>query len=272
MDGLQTAKRAVRRFWEDAPCGVERAVAKEGSREWFAEIERRREQQEPFIGEFAEFASTGGKTVLEIGVGVGTDHVRFARAGADLHGIDLTERAVALVRRRLELEGLSSDLRVADAEALPFADESFDVVYSWGVLHHTPDTARAVAEAVRVAQPGARVCIMVYSRHAWVSYGLWLRRGPLRGRPTRSLADVLAHHMESPGTKGFTERELRAMLDGVTDLRIDKVATPYDRAYAGPLAAPTGRWLGFFQVARGRKRAAATADLHEPGNAPYLRL
>lgn len=250
-------KHEVRRFWEATPCGSQETTAPEGTRDYYAEIERRRYELEPFIHRFAEFDSTREERVLEIGVGVGTDHIQFARAGADVHGVDLTERGIELVRRRLALEGLSSDLRVADAEALPFADDDFDVVYSWGVMHHTPDTARAIAEAIRVARPGGRICIMVYSRHAWVSYGLWLRQGPLSRKPTRSIADVLYHHMESLGTKGFTKRELRAMLTGVDDLTIEKVATPYDRAYARQLAAPTGRWLGFFQVARGCKSGAS---------------
>jgi len=127
-------------------------------------------------------------------------------------------------------------------------------VYAWGVLHHTPDTPRAIAEAVRVTRPGGRICIMVYSRHSWVAYGLWLRHGPLSGRPLRSISDVLHHHMESLGTKGYTRRELRGMIAGVDDVRIEKVGTPYDREYARLLAIPTGRWLGFFHVARGRKR------------------
>jgi ubiquinone/menaquinone biosynthesis C-methylase UbiE len=192
--------------------------------------------------------------VLEIGVGLGTDHVQFARAGARLHGVDLTEKGVELVRRRLELEGLSSELQVADAEQLPFAGASFDYVDSWGVLHHTPDTPRAVAEAIRVLKPGGRLCVMVYARHAWVSYGLWLRHGPLSRRPLRSIADVLHHHMESLGTKGFTKREVRRMFRGVDALTIDKVATPYDVEYAGGMARLTGRWLGFFMVIRGVKR------------------
>lgn len=247
-------KREVRRFWEAEPCGSAVATAPEGTPAYYSQIEARRYELEPFIHRFAKFETTTGQHVLEIGVGAGTDHVQFARAGADLQGIDLTERGVEIVRRRLALEELSSDLRVADAEALPFSDDSFDVVYSWGVLHHTPDTRRAMAEAVRVTRPGGRVCIMVYSRHAWVSYGLWLRRGPLSGRPLRSIADVLYHHMESVGTKGFTGRELRTMLMGIEDLKIEKVSTPYDRAYAHSLAIPTGRWLGFFQVAHGHKR------------------
>jgi ubiquinone/menaquinone biosynthesis C-methylase UbiE len=249
-------KREVRRYWEAEPCGSEVATAPEGSAEYYDQIERRRYELEPFIRRFARFESTTGQRVLEIGVGAGTDHMQFARAGAELHGVDLTEHGVRLVRRRLALESLVSDLRVADAEALPFPDGYFDVVYSWGVLHHTPDTRRAMAEAIRVARPGGRVCIMVYSRHAWVSYGLWMRRGLLSGRPFRSIADVLYHHMESVGTKGFTRPELHAMLTGVEDLKIEKVSTPYDRAYVRLLAAPTGRWLGFFQVAHGHKRAA----------------
>jgi hypothetical protein len=106
---------------------------------------------------------------------------------------------------------------------------------------------------VRVLAPGGRLCVMLYARHSWVAYGLWAKHGLLKGRPTRTLADVLAHHMESEGTKGFTVRELRAMFAGLEDLRIEKVQTPYDRAWAGPLAALTGDRLGWFAVTRGRK-------------------
>ena len=94
---------------------------------------------------------------------------------------------------------------------------------------------------------------MLYARHSWVVYGLWLRFGLLRGRPTRSLADILAHHMESPGTRGYTKAELRALFTGVDELLIEKVATPYDRFYGRALAGLTGRQLGFFAVIRGRR-------------------
>lgn len=247
-------KEQVRSFWSRTPCGSWDATAPEGTPEYFAQIETRRYKLEPFIHRVAQFESARTTSVLEIGVGLGTDHVQFARAGAQVHGVDLTERGIALVRRRLELEGLASDLHVADAEQLPFADASFDYVYSWGVLHHTPDTRRAVAEAIRVLRPGGRICVMLYSRHAWVSYGLWLRHGPLSRRPFRSISDVLHHHMESIGTKGYTKREVRSMFGGVDPLRIEKVATPYDVEYAGGIARLSGRWLGFFMVIRGVKR------------------
>ncbi|HEV7936513.1 MAG TPA: class I SAM-dependent methyltransferase [Solirubrobacteraceae bacterium] len=252
--GAADAKGLVRGFWNRAPCGSSDATAPAGTREYYDQIEARRYEREPFIHEYADFASTKGLEVLEIGVGLGTDHVQFARAGAELHGIDLTDRSVEMVERRLAHEGLHSELRVADAELLPFEDASFDVVYSWGVLHHTPDTPRAFAEAIRVLRPQGRLCAMVYARHAWVAYGLWARNGPLRGRPLRSIADVLHSHQESPGTKGYTKRELRTMIDGLEDVRIEKTATPYDARFVGGLAGLTGRQLGFFMVIRGVKQ------------------
>ena len=249
----EAEKSRVQAFWEADPCGAAHGEAPEGTPEFFAQVERKRNELEPFIARYADFPMTRGQRVLEIGVGAGSDFVRFARAGADATGVDLTEHAIRLVRQRLDNEGLEAHLQQADAEALPFEDEAFDRVYSWGVLHHTPDTARAVREAVRVLAPGGRLCVMLYARHSWVAYGLWAKHALLKGRPTRSLADVLAQHMESEGTKGFTVRELRGMFAGLEDLRIEKVSTPYDRAWAGPLAAVTGDRLGWFAVTRGRK-------------------
>ena len=104
-------------------------------------------------------------------------------AGAEATGVDLTEAAVEAVRERLALEGLEAELRVADAESLPFGDGEFDLVYSWGVIHHTPDTERALAEVRRVLRPGGEARIMLYSRRSWVALGVWLRYGVLRGRP-----------------------------------------------------------------------------------------
>ncbi|TMK77755.1 MAG: class I SAM-dependent methyltransferase [Actinobacteria bacterium] len=246
-------KQRVKTYWEREACGEIHSEAPEGTPEFYAEVEQRRDELEPHIARFADFEGARGLRVLEIGVGLGTDLVRFVRAGANATGVDLTDRAVRLVRRRLELEELEADLRVADAEALPFEDESFDRVYSWGVLHHTPDTARAVREGLRVLRPGGELCVMLYARHSWVASGFWVRHALLAGRPWRSLSDVLARHMESEGTKAYAAGELRRMFAGLDELRIDKVATAYDRQLAGPLARLTGNRLGWQFVIRGRK-------------------
>lgn len=250
-------KAQVRDFWEAKPCGSVHADAPEGTREYFDQVERQRYEVEPFIPRHARFSEALGRDVLEIGVGLGTDFVRFARAGGRLTGVDLTEHSVELVRRRLELEGLAAELRVADAERLPFEDRRFDITYSWGVLHHTPDPVRAMREAVRVTRPGGRVCVMVYARRSWLAYGLWARHALLNGRPTRSLRDVLAHHMESPGTCGFTPAELRGIFPDLESRTIRHVGTVYDRRVAGPLVSATGRGLGWFLVVTGTRAAGA---------------
>ena len=230
------------------------ASAPEGTPEYFAQVEQSRYELEPFIPAYADFAGAAGKRVLEVGVGLGTDFVRFARAGADVTGVDLTEHAVELVRSRLEQEKLEGSVKVADAESLPFPDDLFDRVYSWGVLHHTPNTQRAIDEAIRVVRPGGALCVMLYGRHSWVTFGMWAKHGLLAGRPQRSLSDILAHHMESEGTKGYTKGELREMFRSLEQLQITPVATRYDSHFAGPLARLFPRF-GWFMVIRGMKPA-----------------
>lgn len=252
----EALKARVREYWNAGPCGSTDSDAVPGTPEFFADVERRRYELEPFIPDFAEWDKIRGVKLLEIGVGLGTDFIQAVRAGADATGVDLTERGVELVRGRLALEGLSANLRVADAENLPFDDDTFERVYSWGVLHHTPETRKAVHEALRVLRPGGTFCIMMYSRHSWLSYGLWVRWGLLRGRPFNSLSGILWDHMESSGTKGFTKSEVGEMVAGMENLQIEKVGTCYDRKVAGPLVKSTGSALGWFMVIRGRKPAA----------------
>jgi ubiquinone/menaquinone biosynthesis C-methylase UbiE len=254
-DEKERLKTEVRRFWEQKPCGSKHADAPEGSAEYFAQVEKRRYELEPFIPRYADFSGARGKRLLEIGIGLGTDFVRFGRAGALLTGLDLTERSIELVGRRCELEGIEADLVRGDAEQLPFDDASFDRVYSWGVLMVTPDTPRAISEAIRVLKPGGHLTVMVYARHSWVAFGLWARYGLLAGKPRRTLADVVANHMESQGMKAYTRREVETLFGGLEDVRIQRVGTPYDRRVAGPIAALTGERLGWFIVVNGRKPA-----------------
>src|SRR4051794_24654751 len=113
-------KEEVRTYWEGRPCGSSHALAREGTPAYFEQIEQSRYDLEPFIPRFADFEGSQGKRVLEVGVGLGTDFVRFARAGAAVTGVDLTSKAVKLAQKRLELESLAGEVRQADAESLPF--------------------------------------------------------------------------------------------------------------------------------------------------------
>src|SRR5262245_1079416 len=145
-------KALVKSHWEREPCGT-RGASTDDRREFFKQVERERYELEPYIPSFAQFELGRGKRVLEVGVGAGTDFVRWVRAGAAATGIDLTEHAIALVGERLQLEGLSAELKVADAEHLPFDSSTFDIVYSYGVIHHTPNTIKEVREIHRVLKP-----------------------------------------------------------------------------------------------------------------------
>ena len=160
-------KERVRAFWQAHPCGTKFSDAAMGTPEFFARVEAHRYTKEWHIPDAADFAGARGLRVLEIGCGLGTDGAQFAKAGADYIGVDLTDAAMDLARKRLEIEGLPGEFRVADAENLDFADESFDLVYSHGVLHHTPDTARAVCEIHRVLKPGGRAIVMLYHRGSY---------------------------------------------------------------------------------------------------------
>jgi SAM-dependent methyltransferase len=220
-------KRAVHDFWNQASCGEELYLSTLDAAGFDAHIQKRY-QLEPYIPEFAGFTSSRGKRVLEIGVGLGADHQRFAESGAVLSGIDLTERAVVRTAERFRLNGLVSDLRVGDAEHLPFADAQFDVVYSWGVIHHSPDTPAAVGEIYRVLRPGGVARVMIYNYWSIIGLMLWLRYALLSGRPWRGLTQVYDEHLESPGTKAYTPAQAKKIFSMFKSCTVDTVMTHAD--------------------------------------------
>jgi ubiquinone/menaquinone biosynthesis C-methylase UbiE len=163
----QNLKERVRAFWQANPCGVKFADAEPGTRRFYELVEAHRYATEWHIPSAADFAGTRGLKVLEIGCGLGTDGAQFAKAGADYTGVDLTGAAVELSRKHFKLFNLPGNFQTADAEKLDFADESFDLVYSHGVLHHTPDIAKAIREIHRVLRPGGRAIVMLYHRNSY---------------------------------------------------------------------------------------------------------
>lgn len=221
-------KQEVHDFWNEASCGEELYLTGPTPQEAYNNQMRTRYALEPYIVPFAGFAEARGQKVLEIGVGLGADHQMFAQNGAILSGCDLTERAIENTAKRLNLFGLQSDLQLADAENLPYADSSFDKVYSWGVIHHSPNTPQIVEQIHRVLKPGGEVRVMVYNKHSIVGYMLWMRYGLMRLRPFTSLQDIYSRYLESPGTKAYTYKEGRELFKDFKDVEIDTLLTHGD--------------------------------------------
>lgn len=160
-------KKRVQEFWQNAPCDSWFTHEPIGTRRFFEELDLHRYRVHPHLLSAIDLHKTQGMRVLEIGCGCGSEAERFARAGASYTGLDLTHAAVALTQERFRQAQLPGSFIQGDAENLPFDDASFDLVYSHGVLHHTPDTARAVRELYRVLAPGGRAVVMLYHRNSF---------------------------------------------------------------------------------------------------------
>ena len=229
---MESLKEQVREFWNRQSCGTENVVAPKFSREYFEQLEAHRYFDQAYIHSFAQFTRYRDKRVLEVGFGPGTDFIQWLRAGAKTSGIDLTQEALAHLQQRIAVYGLPEpeSIRVADAENLPFESDSFDLGYSFGVLHHSPNTEQAIAELVRVVKPGGDLKIMLYNRHCIYALGQWVKHALLRGRPWKGLAWVLWNHLESIGTKGYTRSELGKIFAGlpVEYLRVHSEITSAD--------------------------------------------
>ncbi len=241
MSETESLKQSVADYWNAQPCGTQFSDQSKYSKEYFDEVEAFKYSIEGHIFSFAQFTRFHGQKVLEVGVGAGSDFVQWVRAGAIATGIDLTQEGINHVQRRLDVYGLKAhELKVADCESLPFADNSFDLVYSSGVIHHTPDTPKAMREIIRVCKPGGRCKVMIYHRHSLLSFFFWVRKALLKGRPWKSFAWCLYHFMESPGTKAYTKAEAAQMISDqpVKDVHIWSVLTYYDKL---------GRFNKFFQ-------------------------
>ncbi len=252
-------RQEVRAFWEEAPCGTRELLSREEEARW-TELERARYEREPFIFPLAGFEQARGQRVLEVGCGAGTDLLQFARRGARVVGLDLTQAGAAMATRRLRHEKLDGVVLRGDAEKLPFPDATFDVVYSWGVIHHTERTEDAARDILRVLRPGGRFVVMVYNARSLVAFQTWAVYGLLRGRPGASARELIAAHVESPGTKAYTAAEARALFAGAAEAAVETVVTPYDvrlwsrRTFLpAPLRKLVPSGLGWFHVVRGRR-------------------
>ncbi len=249
-------KQRAREQWGKDPAGAVYGSRHEfASREFFDEVERHRyHEYAPWMPKVMGFDQFKEKRLLEVGCGMGTDLLQFARGGANVTGIDLTPRSIEISKRHLSLYGERGDFANADCERLPFADESFDVVYSNGVLHHTPDTAGAVREVHRVLRPGGLARVMLYHRGSWAYWSqVVLRYGILRAEFMRgnSPADIMSRRVEfnegggRPLVKVYSRREARQLFSMFREVKItiDQLTRPEFYFLGGLIPEPVWHML-----------------------------
>ncbi len=212
---------SVKTFWEANPLCAAAIPHPLGSRAYFAAYDALREKNESpaFSADLHEYSQFKGRKVLDVGCGNGYVLARYAQAGAEVYGVDLTEQGVQLCRRRFEFAGLQGDFRVANAEELPFPDNHFDCVCSMGVLHHTPNTPAAVAQIHRVLKPGGRLIIMMYHRNSALYRVAFRYRSRVTGKSIGQLVDEV-DGIGNPKGDVYSRAELADLLRNFAGLKM----------------------------------------------------
>ena len=166
----------VKQYWDSRPCNIRHSGAEFGSKQYFDEVEQRKYFVESHIPNFAEFAQWKDKEVLEIGCGIGTDSINFARAGAKLTVLELSKKSLKITKKRFKTYGLEANFILGNVETLSsyFPDKQFDLIYSFGVIHHTPNPRKAVEEMEKVIKPGGELRLMLYSKYSTKNFMIFL--------------------------------------------------------------------------------------------------
>jgi len=244
----------VRRYWDARPCNLRHSPKPVGSKEYFDEVEARKYLVEPHIPVFADFERWRGRRVLEVGCGIGTDSINFARAGAELTAVDLSSESLRIAAQRAQVMGVADRIRFVEANAEELTSvlegEQFDLLYSFGVVHHTPHPDRALAQMRRLVAPGGTLKLMVYHRRSWKVLWILATRG--RGRFWRA-DELVAEHAEAqtgcPVAFTYTRREARELVEGagfrVRGLGVDHVFPYRIRDYVEYryVKEPYFRWM-----------------------------
>jgi len=220
---------AVQEYWNSRPCNYRHSVAPVGTKEYFDDVEARKYKVEPHIPAFADFAKYKGKRVLEIGCGLGTESINFARAGAHVTSVDLSDESLKLCKKRFEVFGLKADFYSGNAEELCSilpAGSQFDLIWSFGVIHHTPHPERCVEQFKKLLAPGGEMKIMVYSK---VSYKLFFLMRETGDWDFGKMAKLIATYSEAqtgcPVTYTYTFEECHDLMKGfqITHLSKDHI-------------------------------------------------
>jgi ubiquinone/menaquinone biosynthesis C-methylase UbiE len=232
MSFAKTEISRVKDYWNSRPCNIRHSAAPLGSKQYFDEVESRKYFVEHHIPSFAQFAHWCGKKVLEIGCGIGTDTINFARAGAHVTTVDLSDKSMELAQQRAAVFGLQERIRFCSGNAEELSSflpvESYDLVYSFGVIHHTPHPDAVLDQLRCYTRPGTTIKIMVYHRRSYKVGWIVLTEG--KGQFWK-LDDLVAKYSEAqtgcPVTYTYTRRQGRELLERhgfhVTDVRVEHI-------------------------------------------------
>jgi len=253
MPGNDPEIREVRDYWDANPVAADGIAVPAGSAEFFSAFDAIREAEdcEPYVYSdmIHGYSASQGKRVLDVGCGNGYVLSRYARKGANVTGVDLTEKAIELSRRRFELEDLSGDFEQIDGVHLPFPDNEFDIVCSMGVLHHIPDPGPTVDEIYRVLKPDGKIIIMLYYRYSYNNMVV-LRLKRLFDRRYRGMSHQEALNrtdgVDCPLAKVYSRTEARELLHRFSDIQFRLNYLSWRQLFLLPhkAAAIAGRLLG----------------------------
>jgi SAM-dependent methyltransferase len=209
--------QSVRDYWNRRPCNIRHSTAEIGTKEYFDQVEARKYLVEPHIPAFAEFAKWKGKKVLEIGCGIGTDTINFARAGAEVTAVDLSSESLKLAKKRAEVFGFSDRINFYEANAENLSKfipaQKYDLIYSFGVIHHSPHPENIVAQIRdNFIHSGSTLKLMVYYRYSWKVLWMLLQE---KGRFWK-LDEIIAKHSEAqtgcPVTYSYTKKTVKGLI------------------------------------------------------------
>ena len=190
----------IQDYWNHRIHDLEMTDHPVGSREFFDDLDDYRFDKLHYLPKLVDFSAFAGQRLLEVGCGIGTDLVRFAKGGARVTGIDLSQTAIDLARKNFALNGVApEELRVGNGESLPHGDGSFDVVYAHGVIQYTADPAQLIRECHRVLKHGGTAIFMVYNRVSWLN-------------ALSKVMKVALEHEDAPVLKKFSMAEFRELL------------------------------------------------------------
>lgn len=198
---------AIRTYWNQNIHDMEIAEHPLGTKGFFDDLDAYRFEKLDYLPKVVDFTAYKGKKFLEVGCGIGTDLVRFAKCGAKVTGIDLAPVSIELATQNFSLNNVVGELRVMDGQALEFADESFDVVYAHGVLQYTGDTERMLRELHRVLKPTGEAIVMVYNRYSWLYF-------------MSQLFGTKLEHEDAPGFQTFSIGQFKRLLSGFSQVEI----------------------------------------------------